>query len=45
MGNVTLIADSGKQALKFYQQNSSFSIILTDLNMPEMDGIELNEIY
>jgi CheY-like chemotaxis protein len=38
-----VIADSGKQALEILSQNSSFSIILTDLNMPEMDGIELTK--
>ena len=38
-----VVAGSGKQALEILSQNNSLSIILTDLNMPGMDGIELTK--
>ena len=34
------LADSGKQALQMLKQRS-YSIVVTDLRMPDMDGIEL----
>ena len=36
-----LLADSGKQALEILSQNNDINIILTDMNMAEMNGIEL----
>ncbi len=38
-------ADDGVEALETYRADGSFDIIITDLNMPRMDGLELiNEI-
>ncbi|MEO6612800.1 MAG: response regulator [Chitinophagaceae bacterium] len=34
-------ADSGMQALEVLTQNSSFDLILTDVNMQQVDGIQL----
>ena len=37
-------AMNGVEALKFFDNpSSSFDLIVTDLNMPEMDGIEFTE--
>jgi CheY-like chemotaxis protein len=36
-----VLADSGKQALEILSQNNDINIILADMNMPEMNGIEL----
>ena len=33
-------AESGEQALE-YAENSNFDLLMTDLNMPQMDGFEL----
>ncbi|WP_448565715.1 diguanylate cyclase [Thalassotalea ganghwensis] len=39
------IADSGKKALEILKQSSNIKMVITDLEMPEMDGIALtNEI-
>lgn len=35
-------AENGKQALEFVEEND-VDIVLSDLNMPEMDGLELTE--
>ncbi|MDG4946125.1 response regulator [Weeksellaceae bacterium KMM 9713] len=44
-----LFAENGNVALERLQENSDVDIILTDINMPEMDGltllIELNQHY
>jgi two-component system response regulator YesN len=34
-------ASNGKQALKLFQSDSDIDIIITDINMPVMDGLEL----
>ena len=34
-------ADSGMQALELLQRNQDVKLIITDFNMPEMDGLEL----
>ena len=34
---------NGKDALEIFRKNSDIDIILTDINMPVMDGIELIE--
>lgn len=39
------VTDSGKKALEILSRNPSIKLVVTDLEMPEMDGIELtNEI-
>jgi PAS domain S-box-containing protein len=36
------MADSGQSALRlYYQQPNAYDLVLTDLHMPEMDGLEL----
>lgn len=37
-------AENGKAAYKLLQGGLSADVVITDLNMPEMDGIELTEI-
>lgn len=40
-GNVTTV-NNGRRAVEFLStSNSGFDVVITDLNMPEMDGIEL----
>lgn len=36
-----VLARNGVEALEFLERDSSFQIILTDIMMPEMDGVEL----
>lgn len=36
-----LVAENGKKALEVLEENKDIRIILTDYNMPEMDGVEL----
>lgn len=38
---VPAIAKSGKEALEILSQNTGFELVLTDMHMPLMDGIEL----
>ncbi|MEF9425983.1 MAG: response regulator [Candidatus Mariimomonas ferrooxydans] len=40
---ITCIAFNGKEALNILSQNKDIKLILTDIMMPEMDGIELIE--
>lgn len=40
-GYETSIAKDGQEALSILGDNHSFSLIITDLQMPNMDGIEL----
>ncbi len=37
----TVLACSGKEALDFIRDQASFDLVITDMQMPEMDGIEL----
>jgi len=37
----TVLACSGKEALDFIRNQPSFDLVITDMQMPEMDGIEL----
>lgn len=41
MGISVITAENGQQALDILEQDKSFDLILTDLNMPVMTGIEL----
>lgn len=41
MGISVITAENGQQALDILEQDQSFDLILTDLNMPVMTGIEL----
>ncbi len=36
-------ADSGKRAIEIYSKNEDFDLILMDIQMPEMDGIETTQ--
>ena len=36
-------ARNGKEALRYLEFDSNFQVILTDIMMPEMDGVELLE--
>ncbi len=38
------LADSGKQALEILSKNPRFDLILADMEMPEMNGIELMKL-
>ena len=38
-----LEAGNGKEALQIISSNSGIDIVLTDINMPEMNGLELLE--
>lgn len=40
---VPTIANSGRQALTILDKNTHFDLILTDMRMPSMDGIQLAE--
>ncbi|MCD8539239.1 MAG: response regulator, partial [Leadbetterella sp.] len=37
-------ADSGKKAIDTFQNNPDFDLILMDIQMPEMDGVETTRI-
>ena len=37
------VAENGVEALKSFQSGKKYDLIVTDLNMPEMNGIELTE--
>lgn len=40
-GHVVYEAANGAEALKFLRGEKSVDIVLSDINMPEMDGVEL----
>jgi signal transduction histidine kinase/CheY-like chemotaxis protein len=40
---IPTLAVSGKEALNMLQENKHFDMVLTDLQMPEMDGITLSK--
>jgi DNA-binding NarL/FixJ family response regulator len=39
--NIVLEANSGQQALDFLQNGAEIDIVMTDISMPEMNGVEL----
>ncbi len=39
-----VLAKSGKEALEILTKNPAFDLVITDLEMPEMDGIELAQL-
>ncbi len=41
MGFACEIADNGREALDMLRQRAGYGLLLTDFNMPEMDGFEL----
>ena len=43
MGHETLEAENGKEALNQLETHPDIGLMLTDWNMPEMDGIQLLE--
>ncbi|WP_246767790.1 response regulator [Bradyrhizobium sp. CCBAU 53340] len=44
LGCEVVAAQSGPEALELLAQNESISILITDINMPGMDGHELAEL-
>lgn len=42
-GFVCAEACNGKEALEIYQNQSNISVIVSDIRMPEMDGMEMLE--
>lgn len=42
-GFVCSEASNGKEALEIFQSQSNISVIVSDIRMPEMDGIEMLE--
>ncbi len=41
LGMELVTVEDGKQAFEYLQSDSDFDLIITDMNMPNMDGIEL----
>ena len=39
---IPYLASSGKEALFILSENSDFDLIISDMHMPEMDGIEMS---
>ncbi len=39
-----VLVESGKEALEILTKNNTFSLVITDLQMPEMDGIQLAQL-
>ncbi|MDF1876337.1 response regulator [Sulfurimonas sp. SAG-AH-194-L11] len=35
------IANNGQEGLSFYKENNSFDLVITDLSMPKMNGIDM----
>ena len=42
-GYETVVAKDGLEALKIIENNDDFNLLLTDLHMPNMNGLELIE--
>ena len=44
MGCFPILCEDGEEAWKQLQKNSDIDLVLTDIEMPKMDGIELNHL-
>lgn len=40
--NSVIIASNGKEGLEKFKENKNINLILTDINMPKMDGLEMS---
>lgn len=40
---IPVLADSGSKALEILQQSKPFDLIITDMQMPDMDGLQLSQ--
>lgn len=38
-----VLANSGKEAISILKENSAFDLVITDMNMPEMDGSQVSD--
>ncbi|WP_419174142.1 response regulator [Desulfosediminicola sp.] len=43
-GHIVFLAKDGKEGLNILKEERSFDVILTDIQMPELDGVELTKI-
>ena len=44
LGHVVRTAKDGKEVLEILQDKDAFDVLLTDIKMPQIDGIELSKI-
>lgn len=44
MGHTSVIAENGLEAVDVLKGDQKFDLVLMDLNMPEMDGIEAAKV-
>jgi len=44
LGHEVRSAKNGKEVLEILQDNESFDVLLTDIKMPQIDGVELSRI-
>lgn len=44
LGHVVIEAGSGKQGLEVLAEDSSIDLLMTDFNMPDMDGMEMIDL-
>lgn len=44
LGYCVSVAEDGKRALNFLKSNEEIEAIITDFNMPEMNGVELTKL-
>lgn len=44
LGHVVIEAGSGKQGLELLAEDGSIDILMTDFNMPDMDGMEMIDL-
>ncbi|MEA5137870.1 hybrid sensor histidine kinase/response regulator [Arcicella rigui] len=41
---IPIVASSGKEALEYVEKHPDLSLVITDMQMPEMDGIEVSKV-